>query len=340
MFKDKTLLISGGTGSFGNAMTRKILDTDIKEIRIFSRDELKQDDMRKFYNNEKLKFFIGDVRDINSIDDAMHSVDFVFHAAALKQVPSCEFYPMQAMKTNIEGTENLLNSAIKAGVQKVIALSTDKAVYPINVMGISKAMMERVVVAKGRSEIETMVACTRYGNVIASRGSVIPLFINQIRNGGPITITNPEMTRFMMSLDQAVDLVLFSFENGESGDVFVQKAPAATIKILANSVMSIFGRPNHEIRIIGTRHGEKLYETLLTKEEMVKAVDMGDYYRIPSDNRNMNYNKFFEEGQEVISDAIEYHSHNTHRLDEDELTNLLLGVREIQDHLKGIKISE
>ncbi len=332
MFKDKTLLITGGTGSFGNAILRRFLTTDIAEIRIFSRDELKQDDMRKFYNNNKLKFYIGDVRDINSIDDAMNDVDYVFHAAALKQVPSCEFYPMQAVKTNVVGTENVLNSAISAGVKKVIALSTDKAVYPINAMGISKAMMERVVIAKGRSETETMIACTRYGNVMASRGSVIPLFINQIKNGNPITITDPQMTRFMMSFDQAVDLVLFAFENGESGDIFVQKAPAATIHLLAKSIAKILGKPSHEIKTIGTRHGEKLYETLLTKEEMVKAIDMDDYYRIPADNRDLNYNKFFEEGEEIITQAEEYHSHNTHRLDEDELTDLLLGLKEIQDN--------
>jgi UDP-N-acetylglucosamine 4,6-dehydratase/5-epimerase len=333
-FENKTLLITGGTGSFGNAILRRFLSTSIKEIRVFSRDELKQDNMRKLYNHEKLKFYIGDVRDTNSIDDAMHGVDFVFHSAALKQVPSCEFYPMQAVKTNVIGTENVLNSAIRAGVKKVIALSTDKAVYPINAMGVSKAMMERVVVAKGRSETGTMIACTRYGNVMASRGSVIPLFINQIRNGQPITITDPEMTRFMMSLDQAVDLVLFAFENGISGDIFVQKAPAATIKMLAKTVSKVLGKPGHEIKTIGTRHGEKLYETLLTKEEMVKAVDMGNYYRIPADNRDLNYNKFFEEGEEVITQAGEYHSHNTHRLDEDELTALLLGLTEIQDDLK------
>ena len=340
MFKDKTLLISGGTGSFGNAILRRFLSTDIKEIRVFSRDELKQDNMRKLYNHDKLKFYIGDVRDTNSIDDAMYGVDFVFHAAALKQVPSCEFYPMQAVKTNVIGTENVLNSAIKAGVKKVLALSTDKAVYPINAMGVSKAMMERVVVAKGRSETGTMIACTRYGNVMASRGSVIPLFINQIRNGQPITITDPEMTRFMMSLEQAVNLVLFAFENGISGDVFVQKAPAATIKMLAKTVSKVLGKPDHEIKTIGTRHGEKLYETLLTKEEMVKAVDMGNYYRIPADNRDLNYNKFFEEGEEVITQAGEYHSHNTHRLDEDQLTDLLLGLTEIQDDLKEFEACE
>ena len=334
MFKNKILLISGGTGSFGGAVLQRFLTTNIKEIRIFSRDELKQDDMRKFYNNDKLKFYIGDVRDKNSIDDAMRGVDYVFHAAALKQVPSCEFYPMQAVKTNVIGTENLLNSAIAAGVKKVIALSTDKAVYPINAMGISKAMMERVIVAKGRNVKDTMIACTRYGNVMASRGSVIPLFIDQIKNSKPITITDPSMTRFMMSLDQAVDLVLFAFENGESGDIFVQKAPAATVELLAHAMKNILGVPDHKVKTIGTRHGEKLYETLLTKEEMVKAIDMGEYYRIPADTRDLNYSKFFEEGEEVVTEAGEYHSHNTHRLNEEELTGLLLNLREIQDDLK------
>ena len=337
MFKNKILLISGGTGSFGSTVLRRFLTTDIKEIRIFSRDELKQDDMRKYYNNDKLKFYIGDVRDKNSIDDAMRGVDYVFHAAALKQVPSCEFYPMQAVKTNVIGTENLLNSAIAAGVKKVIALSTDKAVYPINAMGISKAMMERVIVAKGRNVKDTMIACTRYGNVMASRGSVIPLFIDQVRNGKPITITDPNMTRFMMSLDDAVDLVLFAFENGESGDIFVQKAPAATVELLANTMKNILGKPDHEVKTIGTRHGEKLYETLLTKEEMVKAIDMGEYYRIPADTRDLNYNQFFEEGEEIITEAGEYHSHNTHRLNEEELTELLLNLREIQDDLKEFR---
>ena len=340
MFKNKILLITGGTGSFGNVVLRKFLDTEIKEIRIFSRDELKQDDMRKLYNNDKLKFYIGDVRDKNSIDDVMRGVDYVFHAAALKQVPSCEFYPMQAVKTNVIGTENLLNSAIAAGVKKVIALSTDKAVYPINAMGISKAMMERVIVAKGRNVKDTMIACTRYGNVMASRGSVIPLFIDQVRNGQPITITDPNMTRFMMSLDDAVDLVLFAFENGESGDIFVQKAPAATVELLANTMKNILGKPDHEVKTIGTRHGEKLYETLLTKEEMVKAIDMGEYYRIPADTRDLNYNQFFEEGEEIITEAGEYHSHNTHRLNEEELTELLLNLREIQDDLKEFQKNE
>jgi UDP-glucose 4-epimerase len=335
IFNNKVLLIAGGTGSFGNAVLRRFLTTDIKEIRIFSRDELKQDDMRKFYNNDKLKFYIGDVRDKNSIDDAMRGVDYVFHAAALKQVPSCEFYPMQAVKTNVIGTENLLNSAISAGVKKVIALSTDKAVYPINAMGISKAMMERVIVAKGRNVKDTMIACTRYGNVMASRGSVIPLFIDQVKNGKPITITDPNMTRFMMSLDDAVDLVLFAFENGKSGDIFVQKAPAVTVELLAHTMRKILGAPDHEVKTIGTRHGEKLYETLLTKEEMVKAIDMEKYYRIPADTRDLNYSKFFEEGEEVVTEAGEYHSHNTHRLNEKELTELLLDLKEIQDYLKG-----
>ena len=340
MFMNKVLLIAGGTGSFGNAVLKRFLCTDIKEIRIFSRDELKQDDMRKLYNNDKLKFYIGDVRDKNSIDDAMRGVDYVFHAAALKQVPSCEFYPMQAVKTNVIGTENLLNSAIAAGVKKVIALSTDKAVYPINAMGISKAMMERVIVAKGRNVKGTMIACTRYGNVMASRGSVIPLFIDQIENGKPITITDPNMTRFMMSLDDAVDLVLFAFENGKSGDIFVQKAPAATVELLAHTMRKILGAPDHEIKTIGTRHGEKLYETLLTKEEMVKAIDMERYYRIPADTRDLNYNQFFEEGEEVVTEAGEYHSHNTHRLNEEELTGLLLNLEEIQDDLKEFHKNE
>lgn len=336
MFQNKTLLITGGTGSFGSAVLKKFLDTDIKEIRIFSRDELKQDEMRKYYKNDKLKFYIGDVRDKDSVDDSMRGVDYVFHAAALKQVPTCEFYPIQAVKTNIIGTEIVLSSAISFGVEKVIALSTDKAVYPINSMGISKAMMERVVIAKSRNVETTMIACTRYGNVIASRGSVIPLFINQIKHGIPITITDPNMTRFMMSLDQAVELVLFAFANGSSGDIFVQKSPAAELKVLASTLKNILGVPNHEIKNIGTRHGEKLYETLLTKEEMSKAIDMGEYYRIPADTRNLNYKKFFDEGEEIIAEANEYHSHNTHRLTQDELTNLLLSLSEIQDCLKDV----
>jgi len=329
MFRDKVLLITGGTGSFGKAVLDRFLNTNIKEIRVFSRDELKQDNMRKLYNSDKLKFYIGDVRDKSSIDDAIKDVDYVFHAAALKQVPSCEFYPMQAVKTNVIGTENVLNSAISARVRKVIVLSTDKAVYPINAMGISKALMERVVVAKGRDEGETMIACTRYGNVIASRGSVIPLFIDQVKKGEPITITDPNMTRFMMSLEQAVDLVLFAFENGKSGDIFVQKAPATSLDFLAQALKSILKKPQHEVKIIGTRHGEKLYETLLTKEEMVKAIDMGDYFRIPADMRSLGYSKFFEEGEVVITQSSEYHSHNTHRLSEDELIELLVNNKDI-----------
>ncbi len=336
MFKDKTLLITGGTGSFGNAVLRRFLDTNIKEIRIFSRDEKKQDDMRKQYNNPKLKFYLGDVRDSNSIKDAMRGVDFVFHAAALKQVPSCEFYPMQAVKTNVIGTENVLYGAIDAGVKKVIVLSTDKAVYPINAMGVSKAMMERVAVAKSRNlnDDDIMIAVTRYGNVMASRGSVIPLFIDQVRKGKEITITDPAMTRFMMSLDQAVELVLFAFENGRNGDIFVQKAPAGTVGLLAKTLTNLLGKPEHPIKIIGTRHGEKLYEALLTREEMVHAEDMDGYYRIPADTRDLNYTKFFEEGEKVVTQAHEYHSHNTKQLNEEELKALLLELLEIQDDLK------
>ena len=336
MFKDKVLLITGGTGSFGNAVLREFLNTEIKEIRIFSRDEKKQDDMRKIYNNHKIKFYLGDVRDINSVNDAVKGVDFIFHAAALKQVPSCEFYPMQAVQTNIIGTENVLNSAINAKVKKIIVLSTDKAVYPINAMGISKAMMERVVVAKSRhlDDDETMIACTRYGNVMASRGSVIPLFIDQMRHGKTITITNPEMTRFMMSLQEAVDLVMYAFVHGHNGDIFVRKAPAATIELLTTTLKKLFKKNNHKVEIIGTRHGEKLYETLLTKEEMVKAIDLGEYYKIPSDNRDLNYDKYFEEGEEEIVQSSEYHSNNTDRLNEEDLKNILIDLYEIQDDLK------
>jgi len=339
MFEDKILLISGGTGSFGNVVLRYFLDTGIREIRIFSRDELKQDDMRKEYNNEKLKFYIGDVRDANSLEEAMKGVDFVFHAAALKQVPSCEFYPMQAVQTNVVGTENVLNTAIKFGIKKVIVLSTDKAVYPINAMGMSKAMMEKVVVAKSRNlnDNETIVCCTRYGNVMASRGSVIPLFINQIKENKEITITDPNMTRFMMSLDDAVNLVMFAFEHGSNGDIFVQKSPAATVEVLANSLKKILNSLEHSVKIIGTRHGEKLYETLLTREEMVNAIDMGDYYRIPSDTRDLNYNQYFVDG-DVITETEDYHSHNTRRLSEDEMQNMLLNLREIQPDLQEFGI--
>lgn len=334
MFKNKILLITGGTGSFGNAVLRNFLNTDIQEIRIFSRDELKQDDMRKKYNNDKLKFYLGDVRDINSLDDAIRGVDYIFHAAALKQVPSCEFYPMQAVQTNVVGTENVLNAAIKHKVKNIVVLSTDKAVYPINAMGISKAMMEKVAVAKSRNVgDETIISCTRYGNVMASRGSVIPLFINQIRTGQDITITDSNMTRFMMSLDDAVELVMFAFANAKNGDIFVQKAPAASVGLLANTLKNMLGKPDHTINVIGTRHGEKLYETLLTREEMVHAVDMGEYYRIPADNRDLNYSKYFEEG-EVITEAHDYHSHNTKQLKEEELRELLVNLTEIQDDLK------
>lgn len=338
MFKNKILLITGGTGSFGNAVLRNFLDTDIKEIRIFSRDELKQDDMRKKYNNDKLKFYIGDVRDVNSVKDAIRGVDFIFHAAALKQVPSCEFYPMQAVQTNVIGTENILNIAIEYKVKKVVVLSTDKAVYPINAMGISKAMMEKVAVAKSRNlDDSTVISCTRYGNVMASRGSVIPLFINQIKNNQEITITDPNMTRFMMSLDDAVDLVMFAFKNAQNGDIFVQKAPAATIELLAKTLINLLDKPKHIIKVIGTRHGEKLYETLLTREEMVHAIDMDEYYRIPSDTRDLNYNQFFVDG-EVITEADDYHSHNTKRLNEEEMKNMLLSLKEIEEDLKEFKL--
>jgi UDP-glucose 4-epimerase len=339
MFKNKILLITGGTGSFGNAVLRNFLDTDIKEIRSFSRDELKQDDMRKKYQNNKLKFYIGDVRDTNSLEDAIKNVDYIFHAAALKQVPSCEFYPMQAIQTNVIGTENVLNTAIKHNIKKVIVLSTDKAVYPINAMGISKAMMEKVAVAKSRNQNddETIICCTRYGNVMASRGSVIPLFINQIKEGKDITITDPNMTRFMMSLDDAVDLVMFAFKNGKNGDIFVQKAPAATVELLANTLVKLFKNPNHPVKVIGTRHGEKLYETLLTREEMVNAIDMDNYYRIPSDTRDLNYSKFFIDG-EVITEDTDYHSHNTHRLDEDEMKEMIINLHEVQPQLKEFGI--
>ncbi|ASK78106.1 UDP-glucose 4-epimerase [Paraphotobacterium marinum] len=339
MFKNKILLITGGTGSFGNAVLRKFLETDISEIRIFSRDEKKQDDMRKKYNSSKLKFYLGDVRDLNSIKDVMSGVDYVFHAAALKQVPSCEFYPTQAVKTNVLGTENVLNIAIENKVEKVIVLSTDKAVYPINAMGISKAMMEKVAIAKSRNcTNETTICCTRYGNVMASRGSVIPLFLEQIKNDREISITDPSMTRFMMSLDEAVELVLFAFKNCKNGDIFVQKSPAATIELLAETLRELVNKPNHPIKVIGTRHGEKLYETLLTREEKVKAVDLGGYYRIPSDDRDLNYDQFFADGEKVITEADEYHSHNTNRLNKTELKKLLLNLREIQLDLKHFKV--
>jgi UDP-N-acetylglucosamine 4,6-dehydratase/5-epimerase len=329
-FKDKTLLITGGTGSFGNAVLKGFIDTQhFKEIRIFSRDEKKQDDMRKYYSNSKVKFFIGDVRDKSSLSQAMKGVDYVFHAAALKQVPSCEFFPLEATKTNVLGTENVIQSAFENNVKKVICLSTDKAAYPINAMGISKALMEKVAVASSRNSSSTIVCLTRYGNVMASRGSVIPLFIDQINNNEPITITDPEMTRFLMSLDDAVKLVLFAFENGNSGDLFVNKAPASTVKTLANAIIQLSGK-KVDIKNIGTRHGEKLYETLCTREEMIKAEDMGDFYRIPADHRDLNYNKFFSEGNLNIKNIVDYNSHNTDILDVDGVKNLLLKLPEIK----------
>ena len=336
MFKDKILMVTGGTGSFGNAVVKRFLDTDIKEIRIFSRDEKKQDDMRKYYSNKKLTFYIGDIRDRRAIDEAIIGVDYLFNAAALKQVPSCEFYPMEAVKTNIIGVDNVLESAINAGVKKVIALSTDKAVYPINAMGTSKAMMEKVVIAKSRNihSTSTTICCTRYGNVMASRGSVIPLFIEQLNQNLDLTVTNPKMTRFMMSLDDAVNLVLFAFENGKNGDIFVQKSPAATVGLLAETLKGLCNNNKSKVRIIGTRHGEKLFESLLTKEEMAKAFDLEHYYRIPSDNRDLNYDKYFEKGEKKITEADEYNSHNTHQLNQEELKKLLMSLSEISDSLK------
>lgn len=325
IFNDKTLLITGGTGSFGNAVLKRFLDTDISEIRIFSRDEKKQDDMRKHYASSKLKFYIGDVRDYQSILNASRGVDYIFHAAALKQVPSCEFHPMEAVKTNVLGTENVLEAAIQNAVKRVVCLSTDKAVYPINAMGISKAMMEKVMVAKSRSSDDKTIICgTRYGNVMASRGSVIPLFIQQIRDGKPLTLTDPHMTRFMMTLSDAVDLVLYAFEHGNNGDLFVQKAPAATVEILAKALTQMLNLPEHPIQVIGTRHGEKLYEALLSREEMACAEDRGDYFRVPPDLRDLNYAKFVEQGEEKISRTEDYNSHNTNRLDVEGMKQLLL----------------
>lgn len=334
MFNNKTVLITGGTGSFGNAVLNKFLETDISEIRIFSRDEKKQDDMRHVYNNDKIKYYLGDVRDPEALLNAMMGVDYVFSAAALKQVPSCEFYPLEAVKTNVLGTSNTIDAAISKKVEKLIVLSTDKAVYPINAMGMSKAMMEKVMVAKSRnlSEKETILTGTRYGNVMASRGSVIPLFVNQIKSNQPITITNPNMTRFMMSLEDAVELVLFAFKNSNQGDIFVQKSPAATIAQLAEVLINIFNG-NSEIKIIGTRHGEKLYESLLSKEEAVRAGDLGDYFRIPADTRDLNYSQYFEKGSKKIEEIQEYNSHNTHQLSNDELKQLLLKLPYIQQEL-------
>jgi UDP-N-acetylglucosamine 4,6-dehydratase/5-epimerase len=324
MFKDKTLMITGGTGSFGNAVLRRFLDSDIGEIRIFSRDEKKQDDMRKSYAHPKLKFYIGDVRDRQSVVDAMHGVDYVYHAAALKQVPSCEFHPMEAVRTNVLGTENVLEASLREGVERVVCLSTDKAVYPINAMGISKAMMEKVAVAKARNSARTVICVTRYGNVMASRGSVIPLFVEQIQAGRPLTVTDPNMTRFMMTLDDAVDLVIYAFTHGKPGEIFVQKAPAATIKTLIAAIKKLMSSPNAPVNIIGTRHGEKLYEALLSREEMAAAEDLGDYYRVSPDLRDLNYAAFFEEGDTEITEASEYHSHNTQRLDVEGMEKLLL----------------
>ena len=338
MFKGKTLLITGGTGSFGNAVLGRFLNTEVKEIRIFSRDEKKQDDMRIRLKSDKVKFYIGDVRDYESVDSALKGVDYIFHAAALKQVPSCEFYPMEAVKTNILGTENVLNAAVNNKVKKVIVLSTDKAVYPINAMGASKALMEKLMVAKSRTVDEgTTILCgTRYGNVIASRGSVIPLFINQIKSGQPLTVTDSNMTRFMMSLDSAVDLVLYAFKHARQGDMFVKKAPACTMGDLAFAIKELFKAKN-EIKIIGTRHGEKLFETLLTREEMVKAEDCGDYFRISADTRDLNYNKYFIEGETEVSVKEDYNSHNTKRLKVKEIKEILLKIEYIQNELKNLK---
>jgi UDP-N-acetylglucosamine 4,6-dehydratase/5-epimerase len=341
VFKDKILLITGGTGSFGNAVLRRFLNSDIKEIRIFSRDEKKQDDMRHRLQNPKVKFYIGNVRDRQSVDIAMRGVDYVFSAAALKQVPSCEFFPMEATRTNVIGTENVLLSAIQHGVKNVVVLSTDKAAYPINAMGISKALMEKVAIAKGRElgdDGGTTICCTRYGNVMASRGSVIPLWVEQIEAGNAITITDPNMTRFMMTLDDAVYLVLYAFEHGHNGDLFVQKAPAATLDVLAEALKQIYAKVNPkygetEVKVIGTRHGEKLYETLVTREEMAKSIDMGNYYRIPCDTRDLNYDKFFTEGSEELTKIEDYHSHNTARLDVEGMKELLLKLRFIREDL-------
>ncbi|MDD3945776.1 MAG: polysaccharide biosynthesis protein [Bacteroidales bacterium] len=337
IFSNKTLLITGGTGSFGNAVLNRFLSTDIKEIRIFSRDEKKQDDMRHLYQNHKIKFYIGDVRDRRSVDGAMKGVDFIFHAAALKQVPSCEFFPTQAVRTNVLGTENVLDSAIEHGVKNVVVLSTDKACYPINAMGISKAMMEKVAIAKGRqlgNGNGTTICCTRYGNVMASRGSVIPLWIDQMEKGEVITVTDPNMTRFMMTLNDAVDLVIYAFQHGRNGDLFVQKAPAATLETLAGALKELL-KKDTPVKVIGTRHGEKLYETLVTREEMARAEDMENYYRIPCDTRDLNYDKYFVEGQEKVSVIEDYHSHNTHRLNVEEMKSLLLQLSEIRERVNG-----
>ena len=341
IFKDKTLLITGGTGSFGNAVLRRFFDTDIREIRIFSRDEKKQDDMRHEYQARfpqvahKIKFYIGDVRNLQSCKNAMPGVDYIFHAAALKQVPSCEFFPMEAVKTNVIGTDNVLTAAVEAGVEAVICLSTDKAAYPINAMGITKAIEEKVAVAKSRYSGKTKICCTRYGNVMCSRGSVIPLWIDQIRNGNPITLTEPSMTRFIMSLDEAVDLVLFAFEHGHNGDILVQKAPACTIGTQAEAVCELFGGRKEDIKVIGIRHGEKMYETLLTNEECAKAEDMGDFYRVPADNRGLNYDKFFKEGDETRNTLTEFNSNNTRQLNVEETKAKIASLEYIRRELSG-----
>lgn len=335
IFSGKTLMITGGTGSFGKAVLGRFLDTDIKEIRIFSRDEKKQDDMRRHYNDSKIKFYLGNVRDMRSVQSAIHGVDYIFSAAALKQVPSCEFFPMEAVRTNIDGTDNVLTAAIQEGVKKVICLSTDKAAYPINAMGISKAMMERVFVAKSRTTDSTMICGTRYGNVMCSRGSVIPLFVEQIKSGKPITVTDPEMTRFLMSLDEAVDLVMFAFENGQAGDIMVQKAPACTIGTLAQAVRELFQDQN-EIHYIGIRHGEKKYETLLTKEECLHAFDMGNFYRVPADNRDLNYEQYFEKGHTEKVKLNEFTSDNTTRLDVKQVKEKLLSLQYIQEQMNAL----
>jgi UDP-glucose 4-epimerase len=335
MFAGKTLLITGGTGSFGNAVLRRMIDSNIGEIRIFSRDEKKQDDMRKRYAHAKLKFYIGDVRDYQSVLNSVRGVDYIFHAAALKQVPSCEFHPVEAVKTNVLGTENVLEAAVATGVERVVCLSTDKAVYPINAMGISKAMMEKVAVAKSRNSGRTIICATRYGNVMASRGSVIPLFVKQILACQPLTITDPNMTRFMMTLDDAVDLVLYAFEHGMPGDIFVQKAPAATIETLVEALKLMLEAPDHPVNVIGTRHGEKLYEVLLSREEMVAASDFGRYYRVPPDLRDLNYGKYIDQGEVKISESIDYNSHNTDRLDVARMQEVLRNVRFMQAILRG-----
>lgn len=336
MFDDKVLMITGGTGSFGNAVLRRFLNTGVREIRVFSRDEKKQEDMRIALNNPKLKFYIGDVRNFDSISDALHGCDYVFHAAALKQVPSCEFYPLEAVRTNVLGAENVMNAAITRGVKRMIVLSTDKAVYPINAMGLSKAMMEKLMVAKSRIRLEgeTVLSATRYGNVMASRGSVIPLFVEQIKAGKPITVTDPSMTRFLMSLPDSVDLVLHAFAHGEQGDIFVQKAPACTVQVLAEALVEIFGGSS-EIRVIGTRHGEKLFESLVSREEMAKAVDDERYYRIPADNRDLNYAKYFVEGETSVSTSDDYTSHNTTRLEKQGVIDLLMKLDYIQEQLRA-----